>query len=208
MLLRTELGQRFAHHFFDLRYHHTFQNTMKVQHLLLSLFLILGSAFAEEAEVNAQGEMVQNQVNCDEVCAAKVAEAVGNAVREKEGIMAELNTAREEAQRASAEANESNSRLNDALAEIETLKQKVASSEKALEESKNVAQQAKSAAEKATAAESSKVKAAEAKVRELEKEAAAAKKEAAEYSSSRFFINLKLIQKDFEDLLKSYGLMK
>ena len=72
---------------------------MKVRSLILAL--LLSVVAANEAEVGADGTI--NDAACD--CASAVAEAVSAVAREKEGLLAELNASREQANAKIAEVD-------------------------------------------------------------------------------------------------------
>jgi chromosome segregation ATPase len=184
---------------------------MKVKQVFITLFLatIAGSVVAqEEAEVGADGTMRTPPVNCDDVCAMKVAEVVGNADREKENIHWHLNAAKEELEQAKHAGNT-------AAADVEHVKSQLASTEQAVANAKRDAEAAWANADAAKAdAEAVKKDGAaraatlERKIKSLEADVAVANAKAAEFSDARFIINVAALKADVMALIKKTGLIK
>jgi chromosome segregation ATPase len=175
---------------------------MKFYQSLFTLCVaVIAVVATEEAEINGNGEMVPPASDCDEVCAARVAEAIGHANQEKEGIWDRVRTLEHDASAKDGDIEYLQGHLRAAQEETESAKRELSSSQAALEENK------KSYAESVGAGQKKKAS-AEAEIKALQAEVAKARKESEEYSTARFFINFELIEKDMVDLLKKYGLKK
>lgn len=174
---------------------------MKVSQLLfIVLFAIVGSAIAQEE--------APQQIDCNAVCASKVDEVVGQANREKDELHGNVRAANERHAAANEQYDALAAEINELRGEIGGVREQLGAAEGAVADGKRALAAAKDEGAKAVAAESKKVAAAEAKLRTMEAELAASKAEAAEFASSRFLINLKLIEKDIKNFLKKMGVMK
>jgi uncharacterized protein (DUF3084 family) len=184
---------------------------MKVKQIFITLFLatIAGSVGAqEEAEVGADGTVGTPPLNCDDVCAVKVAEVIGNADREKENIHWHLNAAKEELEQAKHAGGA-------AAADVEHVKSQLASTEQAVANAKRDAEAAWANADAAKADVEAAMKeavarntAAESKIKSLEADVARANAKAAEFSDARFIINVAALKADVMALIKKTGLLK
>jgi chromosome segregation ATPase len=185
--------------------------------VLLHHFLISGGSnnFAlaqeEQVEVGADGSTVP-QVNCDDVCAAKVSEVTSAAMLEQDNLHGHIRALREDLERAEQQLREAweakDNAINDlqrerndmestkqaCYGEVDSLKQKVGQVEASLQASNKQSEQ-------------------------IAGELFEAKQGLAEYQGLKFFINTKLIKADLEKatkqlkddvmaLLKKYGILK
>ena len=204
---------------------------MKVSQLLsLALFAIVGSAIAQD-----------EQVNCDAVCASKVEEAWTRANREINEHVGNFRAANEKLAEAYKQVDARDGEIKGLRGDIGGLRENLGAVEgavadgrralattqeegaralatakeegaRALATAKEQGARALATAQedgaKATSAASKKAAAAQNKLATMQVELDAAQAEAAEFASSRFLINVKVIQKDFKDFLKKLGLMK
>ena len=166
---------------------------MKVRSLFLAL--VVSVAAANEAEVGADGTI--NDAPCD--CATEVAEAVSAVAREKEGLLAELNASREQANAKIAEVDNLVGQLNSA-------RQQLAATEQAVEEARRSTEEAKSAASRDNESARASITSLEEKVAAAEKEAGESKKEADALKSSWVLVNANLIKSDVKGFLKGFGI--
>jgi chromosome segregation ATPase len=190
---------------------------MKVSQLLfLALFAIVGSAIAQDDEAH-------EQVNCDAVCVSKVEDTWTQANRE-------IRAANEKLEHASEQVNARDNEINELRGEIRGLRDNLGAVEGAVNDGRvalataqeedaralTTAQEqgartlstSQEEGARALGAQSRKAAAAEGKLATMQVELDAAKAEAAEFASSRFLVNVNVIQKDFKHFLKKLGLIK
>ena len=179
---------------------------MKVSQLLfLALFAIVGSAIAQDDEAH-------EQVNCDAVCVSKVEDTWTQANRE-------IRAANEKLEHASEQVNARDNEINELRGEIRGLRDNLGAVEGAVndgrvalataqEEGARALTTSQEEGARALGAQSRKAAAAEGKLATMQVELDAAKAEAAEFASSRFLVNVNVIQKDFKHFLKKLGLIK
>jgi chromosome segregation ATPase len=174
---------------------------MKVSQLLfLALFSLVGPAIAQDEE--------HQQVDCEAVCASKVEETWMQANREIYELRDSVRAGNERLEHAHEQHVARDNLINELRGEIGGLREHILALEGAVGDGTRALATAKDESAQALGAESKKSAAAEAKLVTMQVELDAAKAEAAEFSSSRFLINVKVIQKDIKDFLKKMGLVK
>ena len=162
---------------------------MKVYSLFLALVCVLVAVIANEAEVGADGT-VSSDSACD--CTSQVAEAVSALANEKDGLLAELNASREQA--------------NAKIAELESVQQQLAAATQAVQEANQSAEQAKAAAAQEIETAKASMKALEEKAAAAEAAAAETEKEAEALRSSWVLVNMALVKADFKAFVARFGL--
>jgi chromosome segregation ATPase len=172
-------------------------------HLLFLILLValIGSSIGqEEVEVTAEG-MVEEAASkpCD--CASEVAEAVGAVANERNGLLAQLEASRQQANSRGADIDALTGQLN-------AVKVQLAASELAVKDALTKAETAAADASKSTESAASKIQMLEAEVAAAKAEAEVAKKEADEFKTTWAVLNIKRIQMDIVNMLKKFGILK
>ena len=173
---------------------------MKFTKIFVPIFVAsLGYAVAQEAEVSPGGKVTTGAADCDEICAAKVAEVVAASTKQIDGLKAELAAA--ESAKAALEAASQQSAAA-AKSEIEKLKGELSSSEASALETKRLLEDVSTKAKKyadgmaENAATHSKTVAA------LQKDLSDAKADVAKFKGARLYVNIPLIKSDIRGLFK------
>jgi chromosome segregation ATPase len=170
------------------------------QLLFIVLFAIVGSAIAQDD--------APQQVNCDAVCASQVDEVVGQANREKDELHNNVRAANERLEQANEIVHAREMEINGLREEIGSVREQLGALEGRVADGERALATAKGESAKALGAESQKGAATAAKLAIAQLELAAAQAETAEFASSRFLINVKLIEQDIKDFFKKMGLIK
>jgi chromosome segregation ATPase len=173
----------------------------------------LGYAVAQkEAEISPEGDVAPPQANCDEVCAAQVAESITRSNIQVAKAQEAFNLVKYQLDTAEGKiaqgAHDSAAEIEVLKVEIDSLKNQLGSSETAVDEIKKMLENSNAEAKTYQDGMAENAATAAKKIAALWADLAAAKAEAAEFSGSRFFINVGLIKADIRAYLKKLGLLK
>ena len=152
--------------------------------LMVAIFALVKAEQPEEA----------NEINCDEICAAQVAEATretNQKMAQLQGELSPLKAALEQAKEASVAA----------AAEVTSLKGQLSSME-------SVVASAKAEADAIDARAAAKEKSITAQLTEMEAQVEAAKEKVAEYENMSLFINKEKLKLDVFGMFEKLGLVK
>jgi len=166
---------------------------MKIVQLLFSL-LFLSVAFAEEAEVNVQGDVKAPEPDCEQQCREKVNAALAALSQQKQGLQNDLTRIQKELED-QKKANEGlKNNFDGQTKEKDGLLKEIEQLRKSLEESRKKLEQADTKAgerEKAVADAKRELSQAKSKAAKLEKDLAAANEEIKELAGISFVSQLR-----------------
>ena len=167
---------------------------MKIQFLFLSLLLLVGVSLAEEAEVNAQGEVKSAEPDCEQQCLEKVTAALAPVNQQKQGLQNDLNRVKQELDKETKDKEGLKKNLDGQVKEKEALLKEIEELRKSLEQTRQKLKEVEDKAgshQQAVTDARRQLSQAKSKAASLEKELQAAKEEIKELANVSFVGQLK-----------------